>query len=500
MLEKFLIDYINDLYNKQNINMKPEQQNLYTKMQYYELLKPVIDVVNTYKDYSLEEMRSILFQKSGIEEKVTDFIYNKEMIPGMVCSYGTQKYKETIVIGNKQEVTLDQNDHTVSALEKMTEDTIFDLASVTKLFTSLGILKLVESNLIKIDDEICKYAPQFKNLKGVNIFDLLSFRVPLRTTGRVDRVASKEEGEKILFNIEIDNDSNNNRPYTDMGAMVLKYVIESVSGMSLYNYIDGNILKKLNLTDTHVKIPNYKLDRVASTNLDAKYYKDGNVLVTKEATKGIVYDPKAQIMGQQDGDLSGHAELFSTANDMTVLAQGIINGQILNDKYVAYMAKNRTGKKYVIDNKNQYIQYLGYLCYSKHPNLGDSELFHAMSGRSFASAGWTGTQLTVDPINHLYLFMAGNRSHNRMTFIDPVQREKVKEDKNGKKTITLPDGTTRIDATRFAWDRDEVVVHPALKLSIQYKMLEDIYELMNEKVEANEKIRYLNKSNNYSKI
>lgn len=111
------------------------------------------------------------------------------------------------------------------------------------------------------------------------------------------------------------------------------------------------------------------------------------------------------------------------------------------------------------------------LCYSKNPILIDSELFHAMSGKSFTSAGWTGTQLTVDPINELYFFMATNRSHNRMTFIDPTQRDKVVEDENGKKIILLPNGDVKIDATRFAWDRDFAVFHPTLKLTIQYKML-----------------------------
>ena len=60
-----------------------------------------------------------------------------------------------------------------------------------------------------------------------------------------------------------------------------------------------------------------------------------------------------------------------------------------------------------------------------------------------------------------------------------------------KTEIVLPDGSVKIDATRFAWDRDEVVVHPALKLAIQYKMVEDLYTLMNEKVEIDENTRYI---------
>lgn len=479
MLENYLNDYVNDLYEKQNNGVVKEQKGLYSKKDYYELLKPVVELVLNYKDYSIEELRSKLFENSNIEQNLNDFINKKEMVPGMVFSYGTKNYKETVIIGNRQEISLNENGQFIPALEKMTEDTIFDLASVTKLFTGLSILKLVQNGTINLNDEIVKYAPEFKNLKGITIYDLITFGVPLKTNGRVDRASSKEEAEQILFDIEVDTESTNKKPYTDMGAMVLKYVIEHSSGMNYYQFVDENILKKLKMTDTHVVVPKMKLDRVASTNLDGKYYGDGNFAITTNAPKGVVYDPKAQIMGQQEGVLSGHAGMFSTAQDMTSLAKGIIGGQVIDDNYVEMMAKNRTGKKYLEDGKEKYIQYLGMLCYSKNPILSDSELFHAMSGKSFASAGWTGTQLTVDPINELYFFMAANRSHNRMTLIHPAQRDKVEVDENGKKTIVLPNGDIKIDATRFAWDRDAAVVHPTLKLTIQYKMLEDVYSLIN---------------------
>lgn len=492
MLEQYLEDYVNDLYEKQNNGSCLEQQGLYTKKEYFELLKPVIELISNYKDYSIDELRNKLYENSQIEENLTDFIYKKEMVPGMVFSYGTKNYKETVVVGNRQEVSLNEQGKIVPALEKMTEDTIFDLASVTKVFTSVSLLKLVQDGVIRLNDTVVKYAPQFKNLNDVTIYDLMTFGVPLKTNGRVDRASSREEAEQILFGIERDLESTNKRPYTDMGAMVLKYVIESASGMNYYHFVEENILKKLNMDDTHVVVPKMKLDRVSSTNLDGKYYKDGNFAITTNAPKGIVYDPKAQIMGQKDGVLSGHAGMFSTANDMTNLAKGIISGKVINEEYVEMMAKNRTGRKYIEDDKEKYIQYLGMLCYSKNPILADSELFHAMSGKSFASAGWTGTQLTVDPINELYFFMAANRSHNRMTFIDPAQRDKVEVNENGKKTILLPNGDVKIDATRFAWDRDAAIVHPALKLTIQYKMLEDTYTLVNGiELKSKEKVKQL---------
>ena len=60
----------------------------------------------------------------------------------------------------------------------MEEDTIFDLASTTKGFTAIAILKLLEMGLIdNLQDDIIKYAPQFENLKGITIYDLFSFRI-----------------------------------------------------------------------------------------------------------------------------------------------------------------------------------------------------------------------------------------------------------------------------------------------------------------------------------
>lgn len=489
-LYSYLNDYIKILYDRQNRGVKLDQKYLFSLQEYYDLLKPVADCVINHKDYSLRELRTILYKQSGLEERVHNFIYTREMAPGLVFSYGTKNYQETLVIGNRQEVTLDRDGNIVPAVEQMTEDTIFDLASITKLFTSLGMLKLIEDGTINLDDEITKYAPEFVNLKGVTIFDLMSFGVPLLTVGRVDKAADKDEAEKILFTLHVVKPEEVDGPYTDMGAMALKYVIEHVTGMSYYDFIDESILKPLGMTDTHVLVPKPKLYRVASTNLDIKYYKDGNVGMTKNSPKGFVYDPKARIMGQPEGIASGHASMFSTSRDMTTLANAIIGGQVIDKKYVEMMAKNRTGKKYFENDQEKYVKYLGFLCYSKHPVLSSSEVFHALSGRTFASAGWTGTQLTVDPINKLYFFMAGNRSHNRMTFIDPVQREKVRVDENGKKTIVLPNGEVKIDATRFAWERDSEVVHPSIKLAIQYKMLEDIYKkFTDEKIKQERSVK-----------
>lgn len=119
----------------------------------------------------------------------------------------------------------------------------------------------------------------------------------MKTNSRIDAASSKEEAEKILFDIEIDKQNNNRRQYTDMGAMVLKYVIENVTEMSYYDFLNKYILTRMGLTDTHVNLPKYKLDRIALTNLTINIHKNRNFSVT-DYQKGNVHDPKARVIGQ----------------------------------------------------------------------------------------------------------------------------------------------------------------------------------------------------------
>lgn len=482
--------YLNTWLLKENKTRCVDQKNLFSKDEYERLLKSVIDTIKDNTDKSLKELREILYQKSGLEDKIKFFIQERGMTPGLVLSYGTNDFKETIITGYSQEVYFTNNGNKYYCPYRMKEDTIFDLASITKLFTSISILKLVQFGLISLDDKVQDIVPKFKNLKDVTVYDLLAFQVPLKTTSRIDRANSKDEAEDIIYNIEIDQENDNKKPYTDMGAMVLKYVIEEVTSIPYYNFLDTFILKPNGLNNTYVTVPNEKIDNVASTNGNGLYYKDGNYVINENPRKGVVFDPKAIIMDQEHGNLSGHAGLFSNASDMTTLAKQLINHNILNEKLLRELAKNRTGKKYIEDKKTKFIQYLGYLCYSKNPNLPDSEVYHALSGEAFASAGWCGTQLTVDPLNEIYFFLGGNRSHNRMTFIDPSQQWKIKQYRN-KKTIILPNGEEMIDATRFAWDRDSEIVHPAIRLTIQYKMLEDIIKKYENYTEQDHKVKII---------
>lgn len=490
-MEQFLENYIDELYRRQNIGAGFDQRDLFSKKDYYYILKPVLEVLKNNKDASLQELRDELYKRSGIEESIREYFLQKKCVSGAVFSFGTPLHQETVIVGNQEEVSIKDGKITPS-ISEMKEDTIFDLASVTKIFTSLCIMKLLDNGLINLSDEIKKYEPRFENLDGVTIYDLLCFNKPLRTSSRLDAYSKKEDAEEVLFNIVVNSENKNLTPYTDMGVMILKYVIEKVSGMNYYDYLYKTILEPLKMTNTHHLIPSGKLNRVASNNFDSKIINDGRIITNTTNIPGIVYDPKARILGQQNGELTGHAGLFSTASDMTTLLKKLISREVLDDKLLEEFGKNRQGRIYQDENGNdKYVQYLGYMTYSKHPILKYSEVFHALSGRSFAGAGWTGTQMTVDPINELYFFLGSNRAHNRVTGVDSEQKDKIVE-VDGQKGIIMPDGSFKIDARDFAYKRDEVIVHPTMKLMLQYKMLEDMLNLSKQKDNEDKVIRKVN--------
>ncbi|MBQ8892220.1 MAG: beta-lactamase family protein [Bacilli bacterium] len=482
---KDIDEYINSLYENQNIGADAIQRNLYKKEDYLKLLKDVLETLRDNKDANMDELRNKLYEKSNLEELLKEFFLERKMAPGAVISYGTKNFQERITIGNKQEVVM-ENGILVPKKEEMENDIIFDLASVTKLFTSLSILKLVQSGEINLSDEVTKYAPEFTNLKGITIYDLLKFE-PLETKEKIDRSETREEAEKIVFTASRRDIPCGANVYNDVAAMVLKYVVEKVSGINYKDFVQQEILDKVGMDNTFVNIPNEKLNKVANSNYDGRYYQDGNFIIRDKAIKGVSTDDKARILGQPEGILSGHAGLFSTSFDMTKLARALIGYKIINLNIRDMMAKNRTGFTFMKpDGKKNYCQYFGMLVYSKNPELSSSEVQHSLSGKSFASAGWSGTQQTIDPINNLNFTLLSNRSHNRMTFIDASKKELVTQKENGMKTIVLPNEYEMIDATRYAWERD-TIVRRCIELVLQYKMLEDItgYSKDNDKIEEN---------------
>ncbi len=182
-MEKIMDSFVEELLKNHNLAKEEEQRNLLTKEDYIEMLKPALQIIENNQDASIEEIREELYKYSGVEETVSDAINNKKMAPGAVITYGTKKYQEVLTAGSK-----DDNEQNL-----ITGFSLYDLASVTKLFTSISIQILAAGNKIDLNKKVNYYLPDFPGLKDVTVYQLLTFNAPVKTDGRVDTAKDREE-------------------------------------------------------------------------------------------------------------------------------------------------------------------------------------------------------------------------------------------------------------------------------------------------------------------
>ena len=258
--------------------------------------------------------------------------------------------------------------------------------------------------------------------------------------------------------------------YTDMGAMILRIVVEKVTNMSFNEFITEMIFKKANMVDTHLIVPSEKIERVANENFSSIVLSDGTVKTNYNNVKGTQHDPKAIAIGAKSGIAPGHAGYFSTKNDMINFANALINEKILTKESLYSMSDTETGFK---DN-DKYARFYGSLVFLKQPDPEFLSVYPPLSGKSFMSPGFAGTQLVVDPINKITLFVGAPRLHNRIYQIHKNQIPNIKIDSHNMKTFILPDGSEKIVCSDYTKAK-EVLVTLALDLAIQYQLLEKIF-------------------------
>lgn len=465
--------YINELLKNQNETSIPLLQDIYSVKDYERILKPVLDTIRENPHASLTTLRLKLFLNSGLKEIMDIFVNDTKITPGVLLDFGTFKTRDTVLCGLRQEVNI-KDGKIVKEELPIEQDTIFDLASSSKTFTAVAILALEEAGLIDVFDPIEKYVPEFNKLNNVSIYDLLKFRVRIVTDKRVDSAKNKDDALQILYSAHLDENQNVTNAYTDMGAMILRIVVERVSKMTFDEFVNEIIFKKVKMEDTHLIVPKHKLERVANENLSTIVFKDGSYKINYTNTPGTPHDPKAIAIGELDGVAPGHAGYFSTKNDMIKFAKALINEEIISKESLYSMSNTETGFK----DGDKYTRFYGSLVYLKQPDPAFLSVYPPLSGKSFMSPGFAGTQLVVDPLNKITLFVGSPRLHNRIFQIHPDQIPNIKIDNHNMKTYTLANGEEKIVCNDYTRAK-EVMVTLALDLAIQYQLLEKIFK--NEK-------------------
>ena len=345
-------------------------------------------------------------------------------------------------------------DHIERALDgNCRESSVFDLASVTKLFTGLCMMKLKEDGLLDFSRPVLVYDRRFERLGDITPEQLMAFGVTVKTPARLDACRDREEALAALLAAEA-GERPQRRVYSDIPAMILKYVIEAAAGMPFYEYVKKVILEPAGMTETWAKVPGERIGDCQDYNREHRIEGTRRILRT-DGKPGVPHDPKAAMLQGDTGDLCGHAGLFSTMDDMIRFCRAILAGKIVSADSLKEMAVNRTGKLLA---DGTHSQYLGYQCYVRHPEQYWSEIPVYMGKEAFGIGGFTGNHVSVDPARGLFTVFLGNRVKNRLTVVVPEAGKELADyglNPDGTGKIIWDDGEEIASSVKYVHQKDK---------------------------------------------
>jgi len=279
--------------------------------------------------------------------------------------------------------------------EPMTLDTIFDVASLTKVIaTTTAVMQLVEQGKVRLNDPVAKYVPEF----GQNGKDDITVRQLLtHYSGLAPDLDLKTpwEGKQTAYRMAWAETPaeppGSGFTYSDINFIVLGELVERVSRETLDQYTAHHIFAPLKMLHTRFLPPAAWKARIAPTQYDEN----------EHMLRGMVHDPTARRMG----GVAGHAGLFSTADDLAKFAQALLNGGdgILSPLSVEKMTSPEQPPAAPV------LRGFGWDIDSPFSsNRGD-----LLPVGSFGHTGFTGTSMWIDPITKTYIILLTNAVHPR---------------------------------------------------------------------------------------
>ena len=322
---------------------------------------------------------------SGIDKLVADALAENKL-PGCV-----------VAVGQRSGVIY-QKAFGLRALfperEAMTEDTIFDLASLTKpVATATAIMVLAEQGKIDLDEKVAHYLPAFaaRGKAGITIRQLLTHVSGLPSELPVpDFALGRLEVVKRIDNLALKAAPGTKLIYSDLGYLVLEEIIHRVRGEDLASFASKAIFRPLAMNDTGFLPPAELRTRVAPTEMRNDAW-----------MRGEVHDPRAFRLG----GVAGHAGLFSTARDLALFARMILGRGEVDGRRI--LSPGSVGKMIAPHDVPGGIRALGWDMQSGYSsNRGTS-----FSRRAVGHGGYTGTALWIDPEQDLFVIFLSNRVH-----------------------------------------------------------------------------------------
>lgn len=275
------------------------------------------------------------------------------------------------------------------------DSTIWDLASLSKVVgTASAAMRLVDRGVIGLDTPVQHYLPRFrgKGKEAVTVRMLLAHTSGLRPYLPLFRLARTREGAiDRLYAEPLQHPPGTVEQYSDLNAILLGLLLESVTGKPLDQVVETEVLKPLGLHSTMYRPPRSLWPRVAPASLWRGH-----------PIRGEVNDPNAARLG----GVAGHAGLFGTGHDMAMFARTWLRGGVgPHGQWV----RTATIKRFITPpNDLGGTRLLGW---DSPDTAATPSLFGRTSGPdTFGHTGWTGTELWIDPAHDLYLVFLTNRS------------------------------------------------------------------------------------------
>ncbi len=292
--------------------------------------------------------------------------------------------------------------HTYTRRQPTRRGDIFDLASLTKVVaTTSAVMKLVAEGQIDLDERVVTYLPQFAGTRGqelpgksqVTIRHLLTHTSGLPPFRQYYLI----EGDittrlDSIFNTKLDTLPGLRTVYSDIGMITLGKVVEQVTGQTLDQYVDETVFQPLGMNSTYFNPPATRLKRIVPTEYSA---------LEKGFIHGHVHDENAYSLG----GVAGHAGLFSTALDLGIFSQMMLNGGVYNSTRIfpLTVVQQFTRRAEVVHGSSR------CLGWDSPAGLASGGVY--LSDASFGHTGFTGTSLWIDPENQIIVVLLTNAVH-----------------------------------------------------------------------------------------
>lgn len=278
--------------------------------------------------------------------------------------------------------------------ESISEKTIFDLASLTKVVaTTTAAMICLERNLLSIDDKVKEFIPGFavNGKENITIRNLLLHNSGLPAWKKFyGREMNKTSVLEEIYSSSLEYKTGTKTVYSDLGIITLGKIIEKVSGLSLDNFCRKEIFIPLEMNSTFYN-PDDQMKKFCAPTEQDNYWRN-------KLLQGEVHDETAALLG----GVAGHAGLFSTVKDLSNFMSMMMNKGVYKNQRIV---NAETINIFTNKQSQQSSRGLGWDTKSEK----GSSAGNLFSPNSFGHTGFTGTSIWADPERNLFVVFLTNR-------------------------------------------------------------------------------------------